>query len=327
MLVLGYSVFGILSLLLVYPIRDQEGNGWIRFFSRWFYLMMIPLLVLFVLAIWKRVENYGITEFRYVLIVIAVWLAFITAFFLFSRKDDIKIIPVSLCLLALMISYGPQSAFSVSRDSQTQRLKKFIKLNDAKAVREKSEIIRYLVLNHGLTALQQFTKVDLEQLNMNLEKAAQTESYAYRHEQQLVDTAYSLLKVDKDQAAKVGPAVRLAVKEEGLINIKGFDYVLPLEYAFPKFERSLNGAPLKVERLNDDKVSVQLAADPAVIFDLRPAITAAKNQHIIPGDGIRINQSTRQYELTLMITLMTISYDIDQQEKINFKGNLLIKMK
>ena len=328
MLVLGYSVFGILSLLLIYPVKDQEGNGWIRLFSRWFYLLMIPLLVLFLLAIWKRVDNYGITESRYILIIIAIWLSFMTAYFLFSKKDDIKIIPVSLCILALVITYGPQSAFSVSRDSQTTRLKKLINADDARARREKPEIIRYLVLNHGLTSLQQFTAVNLEQLSKNLDqKARRTKQYAYIHEQQLVDTAYKLLKVDMDKETKSGTLTRLAVENEGVLNIKGFDYVVPMDYAFSEFEGTLNGTPLKIERLKDGKLSVQFANDPAVIFDADPALIGVKDKHSLPGDGIRINKSTEKYELSLLITLMTIDYDMDQRENFRFKGNLMVKVK
>ncbi|MBK7099951.1 MAG: DUF4153 domain-containing protein [Sphingobacteriales bacterium] len=36
MLILGYAVFGILSLLLVFPIKDQAENKWIKWFSKFF---------------------------------------------------------------------------------------------------------------------------------------------------------------------------------------------------------------------------------------------------------------------------------------------------
>ena len=79
--------------------------------SKFFYVMMIPLLVLFILAIYKRLSDYGITEkdiyphhFNH--------LAFrITLYFLWSKKQNIKIIPISLsiifssnCLLPLGLS-------------------------------------------------------------------------------------------------------------------------------------------------------------------------------------------------------------------------------
>ena len=38
-LILGYAVFGILSILLVYPIRNYDDSKWIKIFSRSFYFL------------------------------------------------------------------------------------------------------------------------------------------------------------------------------------------------------------------------------------------------------------------------------------------------
>src|SRR5690606_34732880 len=91
-LVLGYAVYGILSILLVYPIRYDEGNRWISTFSKWFYLLLIPLIVVLALAVWQRVDQYGITESRYVLIALSLWLAGITIYFLTDRQQNIRVI-------------------------------------------------------------------------------------------------------------------------------------------------------------------------------------------------------------------------------------------
>ena len=113
-LILGYAVFGILSILLVYPLRNLEGNTWIRSFSKSFYFLLIPLLVLLYLAIGARVGRYGITEERYFVLVLALWLTFVTIYFLLSVKQNIMIIPVSLSIVTLFSVYGPFNAFSVS---------------------------------------------------------------------------------------------------------------------------------------------------------------------------------------------------------------------
>ena len=327
-LILGYSVFGVLSLLLVYPIKEQEGNGWIRLFSRWFYLMMIPLVVLLLLAVWKRVGNYGITEPRYILIILALWLSIITGYFLISRKDNIKIIPVSLCILALLATYGPQSAFSVSRYSQIQRLKKLINAKDARALREKPEIIRYLVLNHGLETLQSFTNADLPKLNQNMEqRAALSKRSSYQLENDLVDTAYALLKVDKTAAKGRRSAVFVVAQEQGVVAIKGFDYVVPVDSYAAKFEGTLNGALLKVEKVGNNNLSVKIADQPAVVIDVNATVNAFKNVDQLPGDGIRVTVNTKQHELTLVIKELNYSTDPDGEEDLNYKGYLLFKIK
>jgi hypothetical protein len=133
-LILGYAVFGLLSILLVFPIKDEEENKWIKSYARSFYFLMLPLLILLFLAVGTRIFKYGITEFRYFLILLSCWLLFITIYFLASRRQNIKVIPISLCLLTLTSIYGPQSAFSVSMYSQRAILLDLLK--DHKGIKD-----------------------------------------------------------------------------------------------------------------------------------------------------------------------------------------------
>lgn len=123
-LVAGYAVFGIFSFLLIFPIRTQEENRWIHIFSKWFYLLLIPLIVLLFIAIWTRIRAYGITENRYFLVLLGVWLTGITIYFSL-QKTNIRIIPISLFLLCMMATWGPQSAPTMSMHSQLSRIISF----------------------------------------------------------------------------------------------------------------------------------------------------------------------------------------------------------
>ncbi len=125
-LILGFATTGIFSLLLLYPVRDRAENIWIQKASRWFYVVMIPLVVMLLLALWRRISEYGITEARYIGIVLGIWLGAIVIYFILSRTKSIKAIPISLCLLALIISFGPWGAFSVSEKSQVDRLQELL---------------------------------------------------------------------------------------------------------------------------------------------------------------------------------------------------------
>ncbi len=121
-LILGYAVYGMLSILLVYPVRLLEENKWIKTYSRLFYFLIIPLLPLLGLAIGMRVFDYGITEARYTVLALSFWLTGITAYFLISKTQNIKLIPLTLAVLAILSAWGPQSASSVSERSQVKRL-------------------------------------------------------------------------------------------------------------------------------------------------------------------------------------------------------------
>ena len=85
-MILGYSVTGFLSLLFLYPVHTKGENGWMRTVFRSFFISMIPLLVLFPLALFRRISQYGMTENRYVAVMIAVWMSLIIIYFIFSRK-------------------------------------------------------------------------------------------------------------------------------------------------------------------------------------------------------------------------------------------------
>jgi len=125
-LILGFSITGISSLLLLYPIRNRSENMWIKTASRWFYVVMIPLVIMLLLALWRRISEYGVTEGRYIATALGIWLGGIVFYFILSRTKSIKTIPVSLCALALIISFGPWGAFRVSERSQIHRLKTFL---------------------------------------------------------------------------------------------------------------------------------------------------------------------------------------------------------
>lgn len=120
-LVLSFSVLGILALLLLHPLQKREDVGWIRRFTRWFYIAVLPLIGLLFAAIIRRLTEYGITENRYFVVLLAFWLAGMALYFIFSKRKNIKIIPLSLCVAAILSTYGPWSAFSVSVASQAGR--------------------------------------------------------------------------------------------------------------------------------------------------------------------------------------------------------------
>lgn len=128
-LVIGFSVAGILALLLIHPIRNKEGNNWIHIFSKWFYGALYPLVIMLFFAIGRRISDYGITENRYFIIVLAIWLTLVSTYFLFSKASNIKYIPISLCLIALLSSFGPWGAFSISENSQFKILEKVLTEN------------------------------------------------------------------------------------------------------------------------------------------------------------------------------------------------------
>ncbi|SMC72138.1 DUF4153 domain-containing protein [Pedobacter nyackensis] len=344
MLILGYAVFGILSLLLVYPIKEKEGNGWMKFFSRFFYVMMIPLVLLLLLAVWKRVGNYGITESRYILIILAGWLTLITAYFLFSKRQNIKIIPVSLCVLALLATYGPQSAFSVSKYSQIARLKKLMASTKEKDIEQRGEVVDYLVDRHGLSALQPFTKVNLTALEDKIEQKDTTQS-RYSIKSSKTDTAYALLQLKRERRSFMDN-LNFMPLEENLVSVKGYDYFIPIENYTQQQTLKINNLPVFVEKESQTgKLRVKIGVWQGE-FDLQKLAIAAVEQfkqgklkarpnggraYFLPQDSLSLTRNLGNYEVKLVLLSLNTSDNTSDLEEfyrfLNYNGYLLIGVK
>lgn len=121
-LVSAAAIVGIFSLLLVHPLAQRTSDRWVGTFARGFYLLLLPAIVMLWLAIWQRVAQYGLTERRYFLLVLSLWLAGIAVYQLVTRARGIRIIPASLCLVGLVTVGGPWGAYAVSERSQVRRL-------------------------------------------------------------------------------------------------------------------------------------------------------------------------------------------------------------
>ncbi|MGA9120162.1 MAG: DUF4153 domain-containing protein [Bacteroidota bacterium] len=177
-LILGFAGTGMFLLLLLHPITGRTENVWVSKASRWFYVVLIPLVVMLFLAVWRRVAQYGFTEGRYLAIALGIWLAFLIVYYTLSRAKSIKVVPASLCLFAFIVSFGPWGAFSVARESQIGRLEKIatqagilsngkihpvkgeIPAQDAKQI---SAILSYLHENHGFGGIQEWFDENLKE--------------------------------------------------------------------------------------------------------------------------------------------------------------------
>jgi hypothetical protein len=244
-LILGFSVAGILSLLLIHPIREEAGNKWILAFSRFYYFALVPLIVLLGLAIARRVGEYGITERRYFICLLASWLLFITVYFITSNVKNIRVIPQSLCLIAFLSSFGPWGAFSVSLHAQRARLLKVLERNqmlvggkitvaahpvsfaDNKAV---SGITEYLVGVHGYGSLQPFFRQNLDSLS-----AGERYDYGLGRTEKVL-RLMQLEYINEYQTEKsTDRGFTFNVEAPGALDITGYNYVIP-DYTYSSYE-------------------------------------------------------------------------------------------
>lgn len=114
----AFGSVGALSVLVLYP--ERAGGRLVGLFWRWWFAATIVPVVLLAMAIYERIGQYGLTEPRYVLVVITVWLGAMAALFVRpSFERDIRLIAASLAVLLLLASFGPWGAAGATIASQT----------------------------------------------------------------------------------------------------------------------------------------------------------------------------------------------------------------
>ncbi len=174
-LVSALAALGILSLLLVHPERGRPEQRWIDRYARTFWVAILPAVIMLLLAVWKRIEQYGVTERRYLLTALALWLAATATYYAITRARGIKGIPLSLTLLGIATFFGPWSAYAVSERSQIARLRQHLEahalLTEGRAVaaatgeaspgreippddwQQISDGLAYLIRHHGTAGI------------------------------------------------------------------------------------------------------------------------------------------------------------------------------
>lgn len=127
-LVLWYSTISVGIIFLITPILEE--NKLARTFKIWFPKIVLPILLMMFIAIWKRVNQYGITENRYYLIALGLWVTGVMLYFSLKKPLRNIIIPITLSLVMINSVFGPLSSFSISKRSQNKRLERILNANN-----------------------------------------------------------------------------------------------------------------------------------------------------------------------------------------------------
>lgn len=228
-LILAYSVVGILALLLVHPLKEDSTKSWVKIFSKVFYYSLVPLLVMLFTAIFTRILEYGYTEARYYVLLLAVWLTAVVFYFIFIKKPTIKFVPVSLFAFGLFALIFPYfNAFSVAKRSQKNELEKVLVTNNllANGKIDFNKKIKNTVADEVANKMDYLYKRFEEDYiysllgNEQVSRLKKTEKNGYR------DIHYSILGFFKYKTAEPSAVKRVEIYTlNSLVNIDGYRYM------------------------------------------------------------------------------------------------------
>ncbi|MGV8980388.1 DUF4153 domain-containing protein [Clostridium sp.] len=170
-LVLWYSALSAAVLFFISPLLNEK--NWTQRYMKYFPKSILPLIVMMFISIGIRINAYGVTENRYFVVALGIWVFIIMIYFATTKKLRNIVIPLSLAVIIFISVFGPFSSYSVSKHSQNNRLTKiFVKNNmikDGSAIkasalvsgedsRQISSILNYFERNHSLKDVKSLPK-------------------------------------------------------------------------------------------------------------------------------------------------------------------------
>ena len=233
-LILWPLALGVLVLFIV--DHDREHTA-IYYFRKYMPPASLPLLALMYYAWFLRVSQYGITESRYMVFAMGLWLTFAMVHFMMEKRELHIVLPMTLTLIFLIAVFGgPIGAEGLSFRSQRGRLEDLLLENhmlkggkivkpDKITMEDRAEIqniVHYLRLNHDVSGIPYFQGASDEIIDNALDEAVDGEDLSLNFEENRgfdiegYDRMYMVETYDDREFAKEGLRIR---RQKGIIDI------------------------------------------------------------------------------------------------------------
>lgn len=341
-LVLGFSVAGIFTYLLNYLLPNYSDSKIVAAYRKWFWWVLLPMVGLLFVAIGRRIGDYGITEQRFYVAHAGVWLLAMCVYFLRSKTDNIKFIPISLGLFCLLAVLGPFSAFNVAERNQTSILKNLLEKNDRfegdklktggtamplEDAQRVSSSLEFLAQRNALDRIDAWFPVPLDSILQD------TGKYAYY--QNATDLAEWLNAIPADQPYAPNKIISVyPLQQIPLVpmsgNIAGFRAFYRLEMYEGQSSRKTDP---KTVRFSNDMTALLLYAQNGKTaqdsFDLKPLMqtwaagAAGKDYYPLP-DSAQVFE-LKSLKSTGRLYLQEARFDSRKKEMLSLNGLLFVK--
>ena len=173
-LILWYTIFSLFIMIMVTPMTKKDPVA--KVFKKYFPFASIPLLALSIVSISKRISQYGVTELRYFIVLLGIWLIFCMVSSIFKAR--LSIILISLIAVVYISVFSPVNNRRITIMSQNKRLERILikhgLLKDGKLVKnsglnenqkyEITDVLNYILgirdKKEGIENVQPFGKSD-----------------------------------------------------------------------------------------------------------------------------------------------------------------------
>ena len=144
--VFSYAIAASIVWYLLTPVFRSEQPSKLKILDQGFFFSLIPLLVLLFVGLFHRINDYGFTTNRYIVLVIACWFLVISLIMIFRKSRNVTSLLGSLVIISLLALFGPWSMFSLPKSMQIKRFEKIANeyhlLENGKIISAKEELNR-----------------------------------------------------------------------------------------------------------------------------------------------------------------------------------------
>lgn len=171
---------GFLSMMILFPLRVENENKVVKLLSKYFPVLLLPLIVLMSVGIFRRLGDYGLTINRLYILILNIWLYGISFYLFFSKANHLKWIVISFVTVLFLSSVGPWSVYNVTESKMMNEIEQLLTegklLKDGKVIdntqktivlkstlsNSLSEDVKYMASNYGIDKLQPLFKIPLK---------------------------------------------------------------------------------------------------------------------------------------------------------------------
>lgn len=231
-----YGCVGILAYLAGISTERTRGR-FFKFFRAHFFKILIFPAILFAVGITYRLQQYGLTEPRYLLVLCLIWFLLVILFSFTLRPQVLgKAIYISLPLLLLSVSFGPWGVSNLPAIKQSERLRGILVENQimrdgvitsgshkisVKDQEQISGILDYLVRRKKTSLLKDWFSDTQHQKVLISQQPIDSKT---------ITNFIGIPYVDKNWRNNKDTLFNYVIKKEDYLKTIGYDYCIPSIY-------------------------------------------------------------------------------------------------
>ncbi|CAA6822107.1 MAG: Unknown protein, partial [uncultured Sulfurovum sp.] len=146
-IIVAFSFVAIISFLFLSPYLKKSSLT-----QRLIWFAIFLQTIVLGMALWIRVEEYGISYNRYLLGLFGLWLALMSLYFMLFEKAKQKWLFIFASLFIFVSQFGPYSATNITKQSQVDRLVKLIETAHPRS--EELDMKRKYEISDGLAYVE-----------------------------------------------------------------------------------------------------------------------------------------------------------------------------